>query len=212
VVEETKTVIDILVLYLPLPIYWAVYSQQSSRWVFQAARMDGDLGIYTIKPDQMIIFNSILGLVMIPVCDYLLCPLFAKVGLKTSLQKMTIGGVLAAFAFIISGFMEIQIQKDFMSIFWLLPQYLVLATSEIFMYVSNVKFAYNEAPPTMKSAMQAFTFMTIAVGNIIVALISGTRIFNSREVELFFFAGIMFLDMIVFGLLASKYKYKSSDS
>lgn len=212
IVEDTKTVINILVLYIPLPIYWAVYSQQSSRWVFQAARMNGDVGFYTIKPDQMIILNSFLGIVMIPFCDYIFYPLIAKFGLKSPLQRMTIGGILAGLAFIISGFMELEIQKNFISIFWLLPQYLVLAISEIFLYIANVKFAYTEAPASMKSVIQAFTFMTIAFGNVIVALISGTKIFNSQSTELFFFAGIMFLDMVVFAFLASKYKYKKSDS
>jgi hypothetical protein len=43
-VTETKTVMNILVLYLPLPVYWAVYMQQGSRWVLQAAKMNGDIG------------------------------------------------------------------------------------------------------------------------------------------------------------------------
>lgn len=156
IVADTKTVLNVLVLYLPLPIYWAVYVQQGSRWVFQAKRMDGDFGFFSIKPDQMIVFNSILGIAMIPVCDYLLYPLLARVGIKSFLQKMTIGGLLAAIAFIFSGFIEIQIQNSFVNILWLLPQYLMLALSENFLYIANVNFAYAESPQSMKSAMQAF--------------------------------------------------------
>lgn len=156
IVADTKTVLNVLVLYLPLPIYWAVYVQQGSRWVFQAKRMDGDFGYFSIKPDQMIVFNSILGIAMIPVCDYLLYPLLARVGLKTYLHKMTIGGLLAAIAFIFSGFIEIKIQSSFINILWLLPQYSMLALSENFLYIANVSFAYAESPPSMKSAMQAF--------------------------------------------------------
>lgn len=205
IVADTKTVVNILVLYLPLPIYWAVYSQQSSRWVFQAARMDGDIGFYTIKPDQMIIFNSLLGILMIPICDRVLYPLIAKIGLKTNLHKMTIGGLLAVVAFAISGFVELEISKNFLSVFWLLPQYLVLAMSENFLYIANLSFAYAEAPASMKSALQAFTFLTIALGNAIIALISGINIFQSKASELFFFAGILLVDQIIFAFLASMY-------
>lgn len=211
IVEDTKTVINILVLYLPLPIYWAVYSQQASRWVFQAARMDGNLGFYTLKPDQMIIANSLLGLIMIPVCDYIFYPFFAKIGLRTNLHKMTIGGVLAVVAFTISGLVEIEISQSFISIFWLLPQYLILAVSENFLYIANLSFAYAEAPASMKSALQAFTFLTIALGNAIIALISGTKIFESQSTELFFFAGILLVDQIVFAFLASMYSSKKSN-
>jgi dipeptide/tripeptide permease len=206
VVMETKTVVNILVLYIPLPVYWAVYTQQASRWVFQAARMDGDIGFYRIKPDQMIVFNSLLGILMIPVCDYVLYPLMAKIGLKSHLQKMTIGGVLAAISFIISGFVEIEIEENFISIFWLLPQYLMIALSENFLYIANINFGYTEAPASMKSVIQSFTFLTIAIGSLIVALISGTKIFESQSTELFFFAGILLLAQIVFAILAYRYK------
>ena len=213
-VIDTKTVVNILILYIPLPIYWAVYVQQASRWVFQAARMDGNLRFisYTIKPDQMIIFNSVLGLLMIPVCEYVLYPLLALARLKTPLQKMTIGGIFASIAFVLSGFVEMEIKNNYISIIWLVPQYLVLALSENFLYIANIKFAYTEAPESMKSAMQAFTFLTNALGNAIVAIISGLKIFESQATELFFFAGVLFINQIIFGLLAVNYKYSKSDT
>ena len=196
----------IIKLYLPLPIYWAVYTQQGSRWIFQATRMNGDLGFYTVKPDQMIIFNSILGIAAIPFCNYVVYPAVAKIGIKSYLHKMTVGGVLAAAAFVISAFIQMEIEKNFISIFWLVPQYLVMAFSENFMYIANVSFAYAEAPPSMKSVMQAFIFLTIAIGDAIVAIISGTRIFESRTIELFFFAGVLCLNQIGFGYLAHRYE------
>lgn len=212
IVTDTKTIVNMLVLYLPLPIYWCVYVQQGSRWIFQAVRMDGDLGFYTVKPDQMIIFNSIMGILMVPVCDYALYPLLEKIRLNSNLQKMTIGGVLGGVAFLISAFVEIKIQTSFISIFWLVPQYLVLAISEIFLFISTVSFSYSEAPASMKSAMQAFTFITIALGNAIVAVISGSNIFSSLSNELFFFSGVLFVNQIIFGVLASRYKYSSESS
>lgn len=211
IVKDTKTVVNILVLYLPLPIYWAVYVQQGSRWVFQAARMDGDLGFYTVKPDQMIVFNSIMGVAMVPVCNYVLYPLTTKIGLGSNLSRMAVGIMLGVVAFTISGFIEIEISHRYISIFWLLPQYTILALGENFLYIANLTFAYKEAPASMKSAMQAFAFITIALGNGIVSIISGTRIFQSPAAELFFFAGILFIDQLLFAYLATKYKYRADD-
>lgn len=156
VVADTKAAFNILLVYLSLPLYWAVYVQQPSRWTFQASRMNGDLFFFTIKPDQMIVFNSIFTIAMLPVCNFVLYPLLARVGIKTYLHKMAVGGALAACSFIASGLVEIKIQSEFIHMLWLIPQYLFMATGENFLYVALVAFAYSEAPPSIKSAMQAF--------------------------------------------------------
>lgn len=205
-VGETKIVTSILRLYLPLPIYWAVYMQQGSRWIFQATRMNGNLGFYTVTPDQMIVLNPVFAIITLPICNYIIYPLLAKLKIKTLLQKMTIGGMLAVVAFIIAAFIEEEIDKDHISIFWLTPQYLVLALSENFLFVSHLSFAYTEAPVSMKSVMTSLVFVVIAIGNLIVVLISGMKLFESQAMEFFFFAGILFIFMIIFGVLAYWYK------
>lgn len=48
--------------------------------------------------------------------------------------------------------------------------------------------------------------MTVAVGNLIVVIIAGAKFFESQVIEFFLFAGLMFLDMIIFSWLAYRYK------
>ncbi|KAG5684402.1 hypothetical protein PVAND_013637 [Polypedilum vanderplanki] len=86
-----------------------------SRWTFQATRMNGDIGFIEIKPDQMQLINPLLILVFIPLFDVIVYPLLASFGIKRPLQKLTVGGLLAAIAFIISGFVEIQLEKTYPS-------------------------------------------------------------------------------------------------
>lgn len=62
--------LHVLVLYIPLPIFWALYDQQGSGWTFQAVRMDGDIGFFTILPDQMQVVNPLLILAFIPLFTY----------------------------------------------------------------------------------------------------------------------------------------------
>ena len=41
-------------MMLPLPIFWALFDQQGSRWTLQAARMDGNFfGVFTFEPDNI---------------------------------------------------------------------------------------------------------------------------------------------------------------
>ena len=103
---------SVLFLYLPLPIFWALFDQQGSRWTLQAIRMNGQLGGFMIKPDQIQVVNPILVLLMVPLFEYCIYPLFKKIGIDRPLQRMTIGGVLAGISFLICGFMQLQLEKE----------------------------------------------------------------------------------------------------
>lgn len=210
-VTDTKKVLNVLVMYTPLPIFWALHSQQGSRWVFQATKMDGDIGFYTIKPDQMIVLNSFLGIVLIPIFEHFLYPLLARLGLKSSLHKMALGGAMSVIAFVVAAIVEFRTEKAPTNILWMFPQYLILVSGEILVYTANLNFTYSEAPASMKSVMLGFSYLSVAGGCLIVILISGVAFFKSQALEFLFFAGIALIDIIFFGFLASRYKYAEQE-
>ncbi|XP_072396367.1 peptide transporter family 1-like isoform X1 [Diabrotica undecimpunctata] len=112
-VNEVKATLHVLVLFLPLPIFWALYDQQGSGWTLMAVRMDGNIGFYTILPDQMQVVNPLLILAFIPLFTYYVYPLLGKCNLlKTSLQRMACGGLLAAVAFAVSAFVTMAIESN----------------------------------------------------------------------------------------------------
>ena len=96
VVEDVKCLLKVLWMYLPLPMFWALFDQlvvivpgnffssrhrhifQGSRWTFQATRMNGSIGSFSIKPDQMQLLNPALILLLIPLFDMFIYPAFAK--------------------------------------------------------------------------------------------------------------------------------------
>lgn len=112
-VNDVKSVLKILLLFVPLPLFWALFDQQGSRWTFQATRMDGNIGFTQIKPDQMQVINPLLILIFIPIFDCAIYPLLAKIGLRRPLQKLAAGGILAGIAFLVSGFVELQLEKTY---------------------------------------------------------------------------------------------------
>lgn len=168
--------------------------------------MNGDIGFYTVTPDQMIALNPAFVIISLPLCNYVLYPLLSKFQVTTLLQKMTIGGMLAVVASIVAAVIENEIEKNFLNILWLAPQFFLLALSENFLFVSHLSFAYTEAPTSMKSVMTSFVFVVIAVGNLLVVFISGSKIFESQCIEFLFFAGILFIFMLIFGGLAYQYQ------
>jgi solute carrier family 15 (oligopeptide transporter), member 1 len=93
---------------------------------------------------------------------------------------------------------------------WLLPQFIVMTAGEVMFSVTGLEFAYSQAPATMKSLLQACWLLTVAFGNVIVVIIAEAKIFHSQAHEFFLFAGLMVVDMAIFGLLAMRYKYVTS--
>lgn len=112
-VDETKILLNVLVIYIPLPVFWALFDQQGSRWTFQATHMDGDIGFVTIKPDQMQVINPLLILAFIPLYEVLFYPLLEKVGIRSPLQKLALGGVFAGLAFLASAFVEMKLSDTY---------------------------------------------------------------------------------------------------
>ncbi|XP_061641101.1 solute carrier family 15 member 1b [Phyllopteryx taeniolatus] len=111
-IAQVKMVVKVLFLYIPLPMFWALFDQQGSRWTLQATIMNGDFGILVIQPDQMQTVNPILILVLVPVVDNVLYPLISKCKLNfTPLKRMTVGMFLAALAFVAAGLVQIQIDQ-----------------------------------------------------------------------------------------------------
>ena len=110
-VQEVKALKNISYMFIPFPIFWALFDQQGSRWVFQARHMNGDIKITTFLPDQMQVIAPILILIFIPLFDFVMYPALNKYGLlKTSLQKIITGGFLAAAAFFISGGLDLVLE------------------------------------------------------------------------------------------------------
>ncbi|XP_028177240.1 peptide transporter family 1-like isoform X1 [Ostrinia furnacalis] len=113
-IDDVKSLLRVLVLYIPLPVFWALFDQQGSRWTFQAARMRQDIGSWTLKPDQMQVLNPLLILVFIPIFEVAIYPFLTWCRLvRKPLHKMIWGGILAAAAFVISGIVEIKLLPSY---------------------------------------------------------------------------------------------------
>ncbi|KAJ8389780.1 hypothetical protein AAFF_G00114860 [Aldrovandia affinis] len=111
-IAQVKMVLKVLFLYIPLPMFWALFDQQGSRWTLQATTMDGNFGVLIIQPDQMQTVNPILILVLVPIVDSALYPLIKKCGFNfTPLKRMTVGMLMAALAFVAAALVQIQIDK-----------------------------------------------------------------------------------------------------
>lgn len=113
-VYDVKCLAKILVLYIPFPLFWALFDQQSSRWTFQATQMDGFISEqYSIKPDQMQVMNPLIVVFCIPLFNFVIYPALEKVKVNTPLRKMALGMALCGLAFAMSGLLELRLEKTY---------------------------------------------------------------------------------------------------
>jgi hypothetical protein len=78
----------------------------------QAQQLDGRIGSsFTIKPDQFQAVNPIIIVFLVPLFDFVIYPLFAKINLlKRPLQRMCVGLLFGIAAFIIAAILESRMQ------------------------------------------------------------------------------------------------------
>jgi len=110
--RDTKYVLQVVVIFLPIPFFWALFDQQGSRWTLQAIQLNGNIGGVNFKPDQIEVLNPLLILILIPLFELVLYPLLEKFNINfSSLRKMTLGFVLTGISFIVAALLQIQIDK-----------------------------------------------------------------------------------------------------
>lgn len=212
-ISNLKAVLRVGFLFLPYPMFWALYDQQGSRWTLQATKMNGVTFGFTILPDQMQVVNPILILILIPLFDRVVYPLLAKCGLLTTpLQRIVTGGFLVCAAFLMSAAVEINIDRSpekSVHLFWLLPQYITISTAEILFSITSLEFAYSQAPSSMKAFTQALYCLTTAFGNLIdIAVVAIMASLQWTQVtEFLLFAGLMAICMFILALMARQYTY-----
>jgi len=74
--------------------------------------------------------------------------------------------------------------------------------------VTGLEFSYAQAPPSMKSVLQACWLLSVAIGNMIVVVIAEFKFTSSQSGEFALFATLMLVDMLIFLWLARSYQYK----
>ncbi|KAI8426554.1 hypothetical protein MSG28_005351 [Choristoneura fumiferana] len=113
-IRDIKKTLSILMLFTVLPVFWALLDQMGSRWTLQATKMNGKLGFLTVKPDQLQVMAPIFILILIPISQKYVYPFCEKRNILVNpLHKLTLGGILAGLAFIVSGLVEIYLKTTY---------------------------------------------------------------------------------------------------
>ncbi len=168
-----KTMLKILPLYLLIAVFWALFDQTGSTWIFQAMDMDRRFLGFEWLPSQIQSLNSVFVLTFIPLFTFVLYPLVSRVWELTALRKIGLGLFIMAASFGLVALVQQWIDAGQRpSISWQILAFALLTAAEVMVSIVALEFAYTQAPKTMKSLVMCFYLAAVAVGNLLVAVIN----------------------------------------
>jgi POT family proton-dependent oligopeptide transporter len=203
-VRAVRAVGKIVLVFLTVPVFFALYNQVNSTWVLQGEKMTPFVVFgFKVDGERMQAVGSILVMIWVPILTYFIYPLCERLGLRpTALRRMGVGMVLASVTYIISGWLQGRIDAgEPLTLAWQLVPYIVLVAGEVLVSATGLEFAFQEAPSSMRSTMMSFWLLTIAGGHFLIAVFTDLNarfIKASGSRELYFYAGLMLVVSLVF--------------
>ncbi|RZC66504.1 hypothetical protein C5167_010193 [Papaver somniferum] len=173
-VEECKSFIRVLPVWASTIALAISFAQLSTFFISQASIMDRNLGSNFLIPAGSIpVFASINALILVPIYEGWMVPILRRqTGHRrgiTSLQRMGVGLFVSIFATISAAVVEKRRKDHYpvpfsMSVFWLLPQFFLMGSAEVFTYVGQLEFFYDEATDGTRSLSSAMFLSEIGIG------------------------------------------------
>ncbi|MDA1006093.1 MAG: POT family MFS transporter, partial [Verrucomicrobia bacterium] len=168
--EGWRTLLKVAPLYIFVAMFWALFDQTQSTWVFQAYDMDRKFLGFDWLPSQVQSINSLFVLTFIPLFAYGLYPLVDRFWKLTSLRKISIGLVGMAISFGLVAVIQTWIESGGRpNIGWQFLAYALLTAAEVMVSIVALEFAYTQSPRTMKSLVMCFYLGAVAMGNFFTA-------------------------------------------
>jgi POT family proton-dependent oligopeptide transporter len=174
-----KTILQLLVIYAFIGVFWSLFEQTSSTWILQARNSlilkDFSLfgNSFTLLPSQIQAANPILVLIFVPVFTFLIYPIVNKIVKVTPLRKITFGMLIAGFSFIIVAWIENRIQQGIEThIYWQFIAYAILTAAEIMVSITALEFSYTQAPNKLKSIIMGLFLLSVSLGNTIATVVN----------------------------------------
>ncbi|KAI5068237.1 hypothetical protein GOP47_0016582 [Adiantum capillus-veneris] len=190
-VEEVKTIVRLLPIWATGIVFSTVYSQMSTLFVEQGQGMNRSIGRLTVGAASFSLFDTLSVIIWVPVYDRLIVPIVrhysGDVRGFTQLQRMGIGLLISITSMIAAAIVEIKrlaMARELqlldpsvntpivpISAFWQVPQYFLVGAAEVFTFVGQIEFFYDQAPDAMRSLCSALSLTTVALGNYLSSLL-----------------------------------------
>uniref|UniRef100_A0A0E0JRL5 Uncharacterized protein n=1 Tax=Oryza punctata TaxID=4537 RepID=A0A0E0JRL5_ORYPU len=247
-VEEVKSVFRLLPIWASCIIYAIIFSQTSTFFTKQAATLDRRIGrSFNVPPAALQTFISVSIVVFIPVYDRLFVPFARRYTGRpsgiTMLQRVGAGLALSLVSVTLSALVEtkrLRVAADAgmvdttkarlpMSLWWMVPQYVLIGVADVFAMIGLQEFFYDQVPDAVRSLGLALFLSIFGVGHLLssllISVIDGATArraggswfannLNRAHLDYFYWllAGLCAVELVAFFLFSRVYTYKKKGS
>lgn len=168
--EGLSVMLKLLPLYLFVAMFWALFDQTGSTWIFQSQDMDRNFLGFEWLPSQIQSLNSVFVITFIPIFAYFVYPAMDRVWRLTPLRKIGLGLFIMCGSFALVALIQQWIDAgERPAIIWQIAAFALLTAAEVMVSIVALEYAYTQAPKTMKSLLMCFYLGAVAIGNFFVA-------------------------------------------
>ena len=171
--EEVKMLLRLFPIWLTSIVYSVAYAQIGTTFIQQGKAMHTKIRSFSIPPASLVAFEILCVILLVLLYDTLVAMMVRKLSL---LQRMGIGHFLMILAMAVAAIVEAKRLQSVnsgkpLSILWQLLQYFVVAASEVFFYIGQLEFFYDQGPDSMKSLPTSVSLLTISLGSYLSSLV-----------------------------------------
>ncbi|KAL8125134.1 hypothetical protein AgCh_012710 [Apium graveolens] len=183
-VEEAKAVLRLVPIWASCLVCSAVFSQLRTFFTKQGVTMNRTIGSdFEIPPAAFLIFGALPIIIIIPIYDRILVPCARAITERhsgiTMLQRIGVGIGFSIISMVIAALVEmkrLQTARDYglvdkpevtipMDIWWLIPQYVLCGTADVFTMIGLQEFFYDQVPSELKSIGLALNISIFGIGS-----------------------------------------------
>nr|CAB3446293.1 unnamed protein product [Digitaria exilis] len=196
-----KIILGLLPIWAILLVFAVIFQQPTTFFTKQGMLMNHTFagGTLVIPPAMLQSSITVSIIMLVPMYDRMIIPLANAItggseGI-TVLQRIGVGMVLSTVAMAIAALVESWRLRRVapagagdegatprLSIFWLLPQYVLLGVSDVFTVVGMQEFFYTQVPATMRTIGIGLYLSVFGVGGFLGALmITGIEVATARH-------------------------------
>lgn len=181
-VEEVKQIIRMMPIWATTIMFWTIYAQMVTFSVAQASHMERGIGNFEIPSGSLTVFFVGAILVTIALYDRIIMSLARRwTGHQqgfTALQRIGFGLALSCLAMVAAAVTEskrLRVARAHglldkpnsivpISVFVLIPQFVLVGAGEAFIYAGQLDFFIRESPEGMKTMSTGLFLSTLALG------------------------------------------------
>lgn len=167
---EITTLKRIAAPFLLIALFWFVYDQSASVWIYFAAKHMSMkvLPFYTATAEINQWMNPAFIILLTPVFNWLWAFWARKSGREVKdTSKMLVGFVILTFSMAMMTIPAYLAESGQVSVWWQIIATFIITLSELCISVVGLEFAYKVAAPGTKSVVTAAFLFTVTIGDTI---------------------------------------------